>query len=109
MISNKSGRTYDAWASDPNRRVRLVVADARPVHYLVLIERIEILAALFAQIVIATVVRDELTHAETPLPVRNWMESPPGWIEALGAPDPSDFRSSKGLDEGEIATIALAT
>ena len=43
---------------------RLVIADASPLHYLVLIGCSDILPALFETVFIPTVVRDELLHPE---------------------------------------------
>jgi predicted nucleic acid-binding protein len=60
---------------------RLVIADASPLHYLVLIGCGGILPALFERVFIPTVVRDELLHPETPEIVRSWMENTPGWLE----------------------------
>lgn len=46
--------------------MRLVVADTGPIHYLILIEQIELLPRLFAQVFLPSIVRDELAHAEAP-------------------------------------------
>jgi predicted nucleic acid-binding protein len=90
--------------------VRLVVADTGPVHYLILIGHIDVLASLFERIIIPSVVRDELTHAITPAMVRNWMDNPPAWVEIREAvEDHSDDTSLRALDSGEKAAIALAT
>jgi predicted nucleic acid-binding protein len=49
---------------------RVVVADAGPLHYLVLIGHSEILPALFEKVFVPTLVRDELAHSEAPEQVR---------------------------------------
>jgi hypothetical protein len=43
--------------------VLLVVADTGPINYLILIERIGILPALFEKVILPSVARDELTAA----------------------------------------------
>jgi len=86
---------------------RLVIADASPLHYLVLIGYSDILPALFETVFVPTVVRDELLHPETPEIVRTWMENPPGWLEVRVAPAIDD-PSLQPLDDGEKAAIALA-
>ena len=86
---------------------RLVIADASPLHYLVLIGCSDILPTLFERVFIPTVVRDELVHPETPEIVRTWMENPPGWLEVRTAPAIDD-PSLQPLDDGEKAAIAPA-
>jgi predicted nucleic acid-binding protein len=89
--------------------MRVVVADATPLHYLILIDAVDVLPRLFEQIHIPMVVRDELMRKATPLAVRTWMQQLPNWLEIL--PDPvSAFEDSAlaGLDHGEQAAIALA-
>jgi predicted nucleic acid-binding protein len=86
---------------------RLVIADASPLHYLVLIGCSDILPTLFERVFIPTVVRDELVHPETPEIVRTWTENPPSWLEVRVAPVIDD-RSLQPLDDGEKAAITLA-
>jgi predicted nucleic acid-binding protein len=90
--------------------VRLVIADTGPIHYLVLIDHIDLLPALFDKVILPAVVQAELTAANTPLPVRNWIAEPPGWVEVRETS--GDFDSDplmKGIHRGEKAAIALAT
>ena len=86
--------------------MRLVVADTGPIHYLILIEQIELLPRLFAQVFLPSVVRDELAHAEAPYAVQAWIASPPQWLEVLATP-PKDL-ALRSLDDGESAAITLA-
>ena len=86
---------------------RLVVADAGPLHYLVLIEQSNILPALFEKVFLPTAVRDELAHSEAPAAVRAWVENPPSWLEVRAAPVLDD-PALLSLDDGERAAIALA-
>ena len=48
----------------------LVVADTTPINYLVLIAQIDILAALYPQVVIPSAVAAELQHPKAPAVVR---------------------------------------
>ena len=85
----------------------IVVADAGPPRYLVLINQIELLPRLFGTVVLPDVVRDELNAPRTPAPVRAWLASSPPWLEA-GAASVAETRLSPKLDAGERAAIALA-
>jgi predicted nucleic acid-binding protein len=86
----------------------LVVADAGPPHYLVLIGVIDLLPKLFGRVALPELVRDELRHARTPDIVRRWLaDPPPAWIEFVATPALGDLSSPK-LGAGERAAIALA-
>jgi predicted nucleic acid-binding protein len=89
--------------------MRLVVADASPLHYLILVDVADILSHLFETVHIPVEVRDELTCEAAPPDVRTWMQRSPRWIETLPVPslafsDPS----LRSLGPGERAAIALA-
>ena len=89
--------------------MRLVIADTGPINYLVLIERIDVLPALFQRVILPSAVQRELDDRETPPSVRDWIANPPAWVEVS---EPAgrylDDESLRGLDEGERAAIALA-
>jgi predicted nucleic acid-binding protein len=87
--------------------VRVVVADAGPLHYLVLIGQIDLLPRLFAAVTVPTVVRDELLHPNTPRTVRLWATNPPTWLTVATAPAHHE-QALQRLDAGESAAIALA-
>lgn len=55
----------------------IVVADASPVLYLVLVGSVDVLQALYDQVVIPQAVADELQHADAPDPVRTWIANLP--------------------------------
>ena len=55
----------------------VVVADTTPLHYLILIEHIHVLPALFADVWIPTAVLSELTQPQTPAAVSDWAAVPP--------------------------------
>jgi predicted nucleic acid-binding protein len=88
--------------------VLLVVADTSPINYLLLIGHIEILPALFKNVILPSVVRDELTKPNAPLPVRNWIANPPFWVDVREMAGTFADASLKRLDAGEEAAIILA-
>jgi predicted nucleic acid-binding protein len=63
--------------------MRLVVADTSPLNYLILIEEVATLPALFEKVLVPQVVRDELRHDEAPERVRRWIAKPPAWLEIV--------------------------
>jgi predicted nucleic acid-binding protein len=89
--------------------MRVVVADATPLHYLILIDAIDSIFHLFEKIYVPAEVRDELTHAAAPAAVKAWMHKPPDWMEIASMT--RDFPTDPvlaGLDAGESAAITLA-
>ena len=85
----------------------IVVADSGPLHYLILLEHIELLQRFYGQVLVPEPVASELSAAAAPAVVRDWMRKPPIWIEIR--PVPSDAVSiTADLDLGERAAIALA-
>lgn len=86
----------------------LVVADTGPINYLLLIGHIEILPVLFKNVILPSVVRDELANSNAPLPVRNWITNPPSWVDVRETAGTFDDTSLKRLDAGERAAILLA-
>lgn len=89
--------------------MRLVVADAGPLHYLVLTGDIELLPRLFEKILAPERVRDELAHAEAPEAVRAWIAVPPPWLEIRPVEAGRGADDLETLDAGERDVIALAT
>ena len=89
--------------------MRVVVADATPLHYLILIDAIDVLSRLFEKIYIPIEVRDELARVATPAMVKDWMQRPPNWLEIVSRPQDTEAAPSlAGLDAGEQAAITLA-
>jgi hypothetical protein len=58
----------------------IVIADATPLNYLILIDQAELLPRLFDRILIPPAVFEELQHQETPDVVRRWIARPPSWL-----------------------------
>jgi predicted nucleic acid-binding protein len=83
----------------------IVVADAGPLHYLVLIDCGETLGKLFNQVLIPFAVRDELLHPRAPQKVKDWILSPRPWLEIVPIGDP---RPVHGLHKGETEALQLA-
>lgn len=89
--------------------MRVVVADATPLHYLILIDAIHVLPRIFEKIHLPIEVRDELSCEAAPPSVRTWMQQAPQWLEILAVPAlASEDSSLLGLDPGERAAIVLA-
>ncbi len=89
----------------------IVVCDMGPLHYLVLIGAEHVLPRLFTRVLTPPAVLVEMSHPETPEPVRRWASSPPQWLEIKDPVHIEDIPSlgRKGLrGAGEKAAIALA-
>jgi|ERR1700733_12857453 predicted nucleic acid-binding protein len=80
----------------------IVVADAGPLHYLVLIGAVDVLPPLYTRVLVPETVAAELQDAHTPATVRAWIARPPQWCEIR--PDPSD-PALGFLDAGEPADL----
>ncbi len=89
--------------------MRLVVADASPLHYLILVDAVDVPRHLFEKIYVPIEVCDELTCPAAPAVVRTWMQRVPNWIDILPTPVfQSDDPALTTLDPGERAAIVLA-
>ncbi len=84
-----------------------VVSNTSPLSYLVLIEHVEVLPALFGTVVISETVRDELSHEAAPPVLRQWIASPPSWLVVRPNVEGQDADLMR-LDPGERDAIALA-
>ena len=87
----------------------VVIADASPVHYLIVIEQIDLLPKLFERIFIPVAVREELLDPQTPDAVRQWIAHAPAWLQVLPdpTPPPEDPILAR-LDRGERAAVQWA-
>ena len=84
----------------------IVVGDTGPLNYLVLIGHAEILPAIFTRVLIPKAVAKELSSSQASRLVRQWIETPPSWLDIR--PDPADDGTLSTLDYGERAAIASA-
>lgn len=65
----------------------IAVADTSPLCYLVLIDEIDLLQALFSEVVVPPAVAAELSDPRAPAPVSAWWKEPPEWMR-VEAPRP---------------------
>jgi len=86
----------------------IVVADSGPLHYLLLVDEIDLLRRFYGQVVIPDAVANELSAASSPAAVSTWIAQPPEWA-VVTAVSPTQIESvTDDLDLGERAAIALA-
>jgi len=83
----------------------IVVADAGPLHYLILIDCADTLQNLFDRVLVPFAVRNELLHLNTPDKVKNWISSARPWLSFEAVPAP---RAIAGLHAGEAEALQLA-
>jgi predicted nucleic acid-binding protein len=85
----------------------VVVADTTPLNYLISIDQVSLLPALFGKVLIPRAVLEELQDEDTPERVRSWIADAPSWLQLASLqlqPDPTlDY-----LDAGEREAMALA-
>lgn len=85
----------------------IVVADASPLRYLILIEHVDVLHALYGRIVVPPAVIAELTRHQTPSAVKAWLSNKPTWLD-IQAPTQTLTSLQGVLGDGEREAIALA-
>ena len=86
----------------------IVVADSGPLHYLILLEQIELLRRFYGQVLVPEPVASELSVAGAPAVVRDWITKPPTWVDVRSVPSDAVSMITDDLDPGERAAIALA-
>jgi predicted nucleic acid-binding protein len=86
----------------------IVVADSGPLHYLILLEQIELLRRFYGQVLVPEPVAGELSATAAPATVREWIRKPPAWVEVRPVPSDAVSMITEDLDLGERAAIALA-
>lgn len=85
----------------------IIVSDTSPICYLLLIEKIEILPALYNVVIIPQAVADELSSVYAPSLIQNWIAQPPSWLQIESVTIINDPQLEK-LDLGEREAILLA-
>jgi len=85
-----------------------VIADTSPLNYLVLIDAVHVLPALFGRVIIPEAVLRELSAEGTPPEVRTWISQMPEWLSVRGAHIRLPDARLEGLGAGEREAIALA-
>ena len=83
----------------------VVVSDATPLNYLVLINALELLPRLFSSVLIPLAVAAELSSESAPPAVMDLVQALPPWLQVVS---PKHVDYSLGLDAGETEAIALA-
>jgi predicted nucleic acid-binding protein len=83
----------------------IVVSDAGPLHYLILIDCAEVLATLFNHVLVPLAVRDELIHPGAPQKVKDWMNQSRPWLKLASV---SAVQPVRGLHRGETEALQLA-
>ena len=80
----------------------IVVADSGPLHYLILLEQVDLLRRFYGQVLVPQAVANELSSSGAPTVVRDWMTAPPSRVEVRPvAPDDVEahrrFRSGRTI------------
>jgi predicted nucleic acid-binding protein len=83
----------------------IVVSNASPFRYLVLIDAVHVLPRLFHEVVIPPAVQRELVRARTPQAVREFMATPPEWLKVR---EPTIVDPTLKVHAGEAQAILLA-
>lgn len=86
----------------------IVVADSSPLHYLILIEQVDLLKRLYSEVLIPEPVLAELSRSASPIAVSGWLSSAPEWLRVMPVSVEEIASVTESLDLGERAAIALA-
>lgn len=86
----------------------IVVADSGPLHYLILLEQVDLLRRFYGQVLVPQVVASELSTADAPGVVREWITRPPSWVDVRPVASEVLAAITDDLDLGERSAIALA-
>lgn len=85
--------------------IAVVVADTTPLNYLIVINRSQILASLFGEVLIPKAVLEELQHPKAPEAVSLWLREPPAWLRVTPV---RQVDQTVQLGKGETEAISLA-
>ena len=86
----------------------IVVADAGPLHYLILLDHAELLQRFYDEVVVPDAVATELSFSSAPHAVRDWISHAPTWLKIVPVEASRVQEITGELDLGERAAIALA-
>jgi predicted nucleic acid-binding protein len=84
----------------------IVVSDTSPLNYLILINAIEVLPALFGAVHMPPTIVAELSHDRAPHQVKIWAAALPEWVKVI-VPT-TQLKTATRIDPGEAQAIALA-
>lgn len=85
----------------------IVVTDASPICYLILIGHIELVPKLFGRVFLPQAVLAELRAEGAPTSVRDWAAHPPAWVSVVSVSTAS-AAGLETLQAGEREAICLA-
>lgn len=85
----------------------IVVSDTSPIHYLILIDQVDLLPRLLGEIVIPEMVYRELQADKTPAKIARYFENIPDWLSVRENTGIIDDELSE-IDPGEREAILLA-
>ncbi len=83
----------------------ILVSDASPIHYLILIQAIDLLPRLYGHVLVPAAVVRELLDEDTPRTVRQWITTLPTWLEVCTVTSKEHYPL---LDMGEREAVILA-
>jgi predicted nucleic acid-binding protein len=108
-IGGKTDETHAEMKGSSRCFVRqmIVIADTSPINYLILIDAIDTLKALFGRVIIPQAVFDELQREKTPRKVKAWMTRRPEWLVVRQA-SRLPFSPQRRLGDGKREAITLA-
>lgn len=86
----------------------IAVADTSPLCYLVLIGEIDLLPALFSEVLVPPGVAAELADARAPKAVQEWWKACPAWIRIVDSGYEPPPEAVRRLHRGEREAILLA-
>ena len=86
----------------------VVVADSGPLHYLILLEQVELLHRFYGHVVIPDAVARDLCATAAPSAVSGWIARLPEWATVTPMSLEQIAAITDDLDLGERAAIALA-
>lgn len=86
----------------------IVVADTGPLHYLILLDHVDLLHRFYRDVLVPEAVATELSAPSAPGPVRHWMAQRPEWLSVVPVERDRVHDVTDQLDLGERAAIALA-
>ncbi|GET40759.1 MULTISPECIES: DUF3368 domain-containing protein [Microseira] len=85
----------------------IVISDTSPILYLLLINQLDLLPQMYAQVIIPEIVRDELADPGAPIQLQQWIANAPEWLIVQPVTSTPDATLSN-LNPGEQAAITLA-
>lgn len=85
----------------------IVVSDTTPLHYLILLDRVNLLPEILGEIVIPTIVCQEMQAEKTPLKIKEFIAKRPEWLRIMPTTGIIDIELIE-IDAGEREAILLA-